>query len=1411
MTKTFVLDCEYGRWGSWTGCENQDCSALGVRLRTITQQAQGGHPCNVQDLAETQSCAEILKCTDPSCIYSTWSTWSTCTSACFHGTADCNNIPYSFRTRQIIREAQPGGIGCDWATLIQTISCPTAPCPSDLPCIVANANPILDCDTCPNIGCTLSSQSFFVYCTRSLLQSQSGNGAPCQRFQLLYSQTCPLPDCNDQCNFVYQNYFAQCDQPCGPGFQVESASCPFISITNCNLGVCPAGTMQSTTFNTCAGTTISTCTSNIQTCLNQCWNNPHCNALVSNSTANYLVSATGCSGIGTNAVWQTNPASTDCIPINYDMVRATCLYLCEGGQLSFSDNRGLTFAFTNDDNTIPSLSCPITLDVLSFSGGCPIISSGPLPEFYNSFTSVYNPGIYHTLSCAPFQNCVYQPYKDAPVWSQCDASCQEAPIGLRQRHRLILSASNALGQPCDPYQLTEFVPCNISALTSASEMLCYSVGTSLSSVSEAQCQIKCSETGCNSIQTILYSTSNPTPELFLLFIGYSVTSLTMLQSLTYLQNLDPTLQLATYEDLSLSYNAGFQSCNKGWYQNTLLQVASDIPYYNEETYLSLLECPATELGQSIWVQTLTSQHINKNDYTCSYTDVKLGTTFGTLLNETPSCDSGYIALGSAICSRTTKESCIGDFVPKNGECVSKLSGLYAASEFNVASILIQTGCTFTKGLQLYTDTLANYMFVIGTKSNYPLALNFFTPYNTSPYSSAYTFTSQRYQDEISCILFNSRTDALLNAKSCVPFGVSQTSNMLFSNILDLPCSALQDCSLSNWRTDGPKCGTCVGLQYELQTRSIISQASEGGIPCSQFAQQQVITCAGPPCPGPPTNGFCIIGPASMTNTCAPNASSNIIINSPFIENWSTHTLFAFANAFGYIGATNTNDFKNLKIMAPEYPTFDTNGSSSMPINLAWMLNAQCLSAGGEAPICLPSITSTFGYDTNSVYYMQLNGNSFTGWNVAASCPYNIPFNSSLSQCIQSRVSTYPQAGSYVWSLSSAPQTAPWNQGTWANISICPYVLGCCAFPQSCSTCDNGLNPLNNSLTLQIPYIQGTGCSLPPYILTEPCPNFIPPCPTTQSCPIGCDGSPCNLATGQGSCSLSLTSLQAFYFCSCSNGSSASNCELGCAVSPINGYPCSGAGTCLSNGTCQCNPGFRGELCQYSGRAYIGLMEWLPYEMTQTYVYRNNNLITNYLSSSRIWSQGLSTNDENNLYGSLLQVTTTETANNLFTYYNPLLENAGFYIPLDSYTDNLIRFGNICVNDIDSSIGNLDSISIMSFLPSTWLQNPVQGTFSSLSCQEIPLQNQVTRVLPSIKYDILAEFNSHSSLPPHLVGKRFFLSCPQQNNIGFTPQTGGQTYTVKYQNPQQYLGEDDQPLFTLVNTLESYVKVCASRN
>jgi hypothetical protein len=1185
--------------------------------------------------------------------------------------------------------------------------------------------------------------------------------------------------------------------------------------------------MDTSSYNTCIGTTLSTCTINLQTCLNQCWNNPNCNSLVSSSNGNYLISATECTGVGENTVWQANPISTNCIRINYDMVQATCLYLCEGGELSFSNDRGLTFAFESAQGSIPSLSCPVTLEVLSATGACPIIPNGqPLPQFYNSFTSIFDPGVYLTLSCAPFQNCVYQEYKDAPVWSQCNASCQESPLGLRQRQRLILSASSAIGQACDPFELTEFSPCNISALTSASEMLCYSdASTSFSSLSEAQCQILCSETGCNSIQTVLYSTTNPNPELFLLFIGTSATSISMLQSLTYFQSIDSSLRLATSIDLTQSFNSGFQSCNKGWFQNTTFMVGLDPPQENIfETYLSLMQCSSTYvLSNTIYNNTFVSQQVNNNDYSCSYSNVNTHVPFGILLNQDAVCDQDYIALGSAVCSRTTQYSCLdADLIPSNGNCVSRImpNSLLAASEFNVASIMIQTPhsiaqCPLSSGLQVYADTSASYMFVIGSKTNFLSslsALDFFTPYNTSVYSSAYSFTSQRYQDALSCVLFNSRTDALLNAKACVPLGASQTSNMIFSNLLDLPCSSLQDCSLTDWRTDGPSCGTCVGLQYELQTRSIVSQASEGGIPCSQFSQQQVITCGGPPCPGPPPLGFCVVGPASVTlETCTTASSAAVSINSPFTEYWSTHTLFGFANAFNDLSVQNSNDFANLKLMAPEFPTYDGNGSSSMPINLAWMLNAQCLSANGEAPKCLPSLTSAYTFDNNVVYYMQLNGSSFTGWNVSFECPYESGIDASLTECIQSRMASYPNtAGSYVWSLSSAPQMTPWNQGAWTFVSVCPYVLECCAFPTSCSSCDNGLNPLNNSLTLFIPYIADTGCPLvQPFILTEPCPNLIPPCPTTNSCPIGCDGSPCNLATLQGSCSLSISSLQAFYYCSCSNGSSASNCEFGCQTSTLNGYVCSGAGTCLSNGVCQCNPGFRGESCEFSGRAYIGLMEWMPYQMQQSYVYRNNAIAGNFLSSTRIWSQGLSTNDEDNIYGSLLQVYSTETTNDLFTYFNPLLENAGSFIPLNTYTDNLIRFGNICVNDIDSSIGNINDS--MSFIPSTWLQNPVQGSsFSSLSCQELPLTNQVTRASGSLKYDILAEFTSHSSLPQYLYGKRFFLSCPQENNMGFSAQSGGNTYTIKYQNPSQYIGEDDHPLFTLVNSLEDYRLLCASR-
>jgi len=225
------------------------------------------------------------------------------------------------------------------------------------------------------------------------------------------------------------------------------------------------------------------------------------------------------------------------------------------------------------------------------------------------------------------------------------------------------------------------------------------------------------------------------------------------------------------------------------------------------------------------------------------------------------------------------------------------------------------------------------------------------------------------------------------------------------------------------------------------------------------------------------------------------------------------------------------------------------------------------------------------------------------------------------------------------------------------------------------------------------------------------------------------------------------------------------------------------------------------------------MEWLPYKMPQNYVYKNLSNASPFLSATRIWSQGLSTNEENNLYGSMLQVTTqTGIPNTKFTYYNPLYENTSSPINLPVYVDNLIRFGNICVNDIDSSIGNLTGSISGTFVPATWLINPVEdgSGFSDYSCQELPLQSQVGRSLPSIKFDILAEFTSHSSLPPYLYGKRFFLSCPKQNIIYFDQVDALDPYHIQYANPSQYIDTlNTQPLFRLVNTLEGYENLCAT--
>lgn len=1472
--KGYVKDCEYGPWGPWVGCENGDCKATGVRVRNVLQQAQGGAPCNVLSLAQTESCATVLRCPDVDCIYSDWSTWSECKPQCFHNAGDCAALPESFRTRYVVRQELPGGEPCNWATLFETRTCNTlGPCVPDQACVVDNSNPSRDCDTCPDIGCTLTGNPYFVFCTRSILQSATGNGMPCQIDQLIYSATCPLPDCTDQCQGQNYDYFSRCSNPCGDGFALVSESCPIVSVTSCSLGTCPTGGMAfSNSGVTCSGDLLATCSGVFVECLSECYNNPRCNQLLSISGGILqLWSATDCTLPGPATAFGIDPAAP-CLRQNWDMVGATCLYLCEGGFPSFTEERGLVFAFEAPNNGW-SLSCPVTLEMASFTNACPYTGQSALGAggglypyglnnwddtgFQRSFSA---DGSWTTLTCNASMNCEYQSWSAAPVWSQCDASCQEAPLGTRRRTRVVLNPATLLGEPCDPFELIEFAPCNqYSDITSASEMLCYQQGAVVfSSVSEAQCHIQCSESralygqnSCQSIGVVYYSNSVNAPEVFLWDLGAPLGSTS---ALAQVATLGAGYRIASLSELQAAYGAGANNCAIGWAQNDGYALSVDPPYLQTPVTYTQTQGACAALTAApypdIWLYTLSSQGTDTSNqsFYCSYSSLGPSGAFGTQGTASAACTAGYEAINSIVCSRSTEYACLEvGFSALEGQCLAQLNTGDPGTEYFLGSVLIQSNSAlcnlpigFTAQGAVPTST-ASYAWVYGEKAGVAGALPFFTPLATSPFDSSYVFASQTYQDQVSCVLYRSRTDGLLNGKACVPQANSQTAGMTFSNQLDFPCDELQNCSLSNWVPAGQTCGICEGLQFEQQTRSIVEQAGEGGIPCSQYPQRQSVPCNKPPC-NPSAQGACIPSVASITvPPCNPAAMEAVQVNTAFTEVWSAPYVQAAQATFE---AYNVDTFiwTNMRLMSPSFPGGQfVNGSSTMPLGLSWMLNAQCLTANGTSPVCFPSYTGS-GFDTTSAVYiaeMDLGLGELVGWSVAAQCPSPpgggppLTIDSTLQDCLNDKfltgTSTLPTTGSYFWSITGSGDT-----GQWQVAPPCPYITTCCNWDSSCSACYDGKNPVNLSYTMYVPprtdVSDGEYC--PPFVYTAPCNNTPLPCPNPNTCPFGCDGSACNSASSLGQCVLSQSTFP-FYYCSCSNGSTASNCEFDCGGQP--GNQCSGNGFCnATQGTCSCFPGFFGDQCQSASNAAIGLMQQMTF--ISTYSMGVTTLLPNTTTTHNItYSQGLAMNDESNLYGSLNTATGADDSGyDFLQYFNPISEwfNTTIGENYTSYSDTLTLWGNMCVPVDDASFGNLtayqDSLeapgsvppqvatSQSMFVPLSWMTGMPHSssTLSTLTCADLPTKPAQTSYMAkygTARMDVLAEFTSASVLPPQLWGKRFYTGCMHCNCYELTMSSAeGNTVQQYGIMPQDYVRDDGgtERIFNLIAgqtgyTLESW--------
>ena len=1217
-----------GDWSTWSGCD--DCVGIGVRTRSVAQQADSeGIEC--LDLqVETASCAFILNCDDPSCQYTPWSTWSSCPTTCYHG-LNCASLPTQFRMRSIARPALRGGRPCDWTTLLETATClPTAACASDTACIAAPSSPS-DCIPCPSSGCTVT-EPFYTFCTRSILVTQSGNGAPCSAEQLIYSQTCPLPQCTEECLASDYSAFSTCSVPCGDGWFISSVTCPSVTTEQCNFGTCPIGTMVYQA-SSCTMITSTVCDS-LPDCLAKCASDPFCDTVYSETS---LVKGSATCVPGPYDTWRWDPLSTACVSPTWEMVNATCLYLCDTSASSFSTQRGLVFHF----NSGTSLSCPVTPHLLASSGACPIqgsFSSTPTiiemlatavsVDRIQSFTDPFDMQVY-TLTCPASGDCVYQAWNDAPVWSQCTGGCVGG--GTRHRSRAIVQPAYFLGVPCDPYEQIEYAPCNIGNA--------YATGMSCSgaiagyTASDVICHEKFSAT---SLQIFKKSFSSHAPEVYIFNAGTILTSMTIEATVTSILASLPGTRLANYADLKTAYDKGFQACTWAWagFQSVSQQPLS--------TTTSSIECPFyTSAPWKVY-------DVTSNTLECTY-------TFATDTHyDTPAltCRPGFTLTGLSC----TSTPCAYPTV-FNGSCVpldSQYTPESSADTYSVALVSHQSvsSCPYN-GVHV-KQSQSQYIFLYGIKP--PTSQPFFTPFKSS--SLGFSLSLQQYADENVCYIMESRTDALLSLQKCFPLGNFASSSALY----DLPCEATRDCSYTSW-TRYTSCGSCIPPATRLETRSVARQPSEGGAPCTA-PLMRTVDCGGPAC-------------STNTEVCLYNPFPSYGCDSskypprPYISEWSTNSVL------GYTAYNISNMLPALSVNAD---------------GVAIALNAQC-----GPQLCVPSVTvNGLVNGLGQAYEMDIEQNVAMGWTIS-----NCIVSTSFSQCLTRRLEEAPAnftTGSYVF------------DGAWRTVSMCPYEPSCCVWGP-CGTCSPDSS---GSSTQHATATRRLGTCLDETI-TQQCGSNLPSCATSASCPVGFDGTPCSSLSGWGLCVLSASSPVDFYACSCTLGHSGRACDGGCPVAE-NAQTCSGNGICESaTELCSCFPPWGGPLCDQLGPSAYGVVELLLENATMKFDWENNPTINVTISNP------LPCDSENNPVCADTYINSNNAPPN-FTPFRMLVDNL-----------NDFAFSNICVNASD-----------IGWVPSAGL----------------PLTSE--KICSSLGISIPAQFTSHTSVPSHLQGLKFYTSCNSQS-------------------------------------------------
>lgn len=1287
--KVDMQDCIFSDWSTWSGCTNNECTGYAVRTRTILKPTLR---CTTQSLLETISCFKLLNCENPDCQYSTFGTWSDCPKLCYNDNIDCNTLPNQVRFRTVVRPALPGGLPCNWESLIDRRACVIqGECIPDFDCIAGPNNPGVDCNECPEVGCTLTDKPYWTMCTRSILQSQTGNGSRCTREQLLYSTTCnDLPDCTEQCIGNDFGAFSRCSVPCGNGFYVSSTvnECPDITVGSCTNGSCTTGAWSQTTNTTCSTASADFCSATDAFSFTQCFakaaQDPDADRVFSVSGGLWYGSSStmSCAGsTATGSVFNWNDTSSNCIPPTWDMVNAVCLFLCDANNPNvYSQERGFVFPFSNG-----SLSCPITPYLLSASGACPIDSTqssgrpfgqGQFPNsqsFGRSLTDPYTNDSF-TIYCPMSKNCQYQSWSDAPPWNICQNTCVLGG-GERSRYRAILSPASFLGEACSPLETIETVPCNQNnSVTSATDMWCSFSTLSISFFSrstELKCFEECSATradpaapgACNSIFMMYQSHTDDLSdrEIFLASspAGTTFTANNVgqfLLSFTFGPINDATARVPTLQELQGAFDRGAQSCEKGFFNGT---------------------------GGG-------------------------GTNFtgnlGALVQQTG-------------CGGSIDKPGIYKDLPGDSQY------LFISSR--------QKGMLYSK------SSLGKYILE-----------PFFTPTTaSSPLSSNYTFTYvQSFSDGVMCGLEPHRMDQLLLAKSCTSLSATPRPLVTSTNLIDVPCDEARDCSLTDW-VSMTSCSTCRPPDAIFMTRTVVQRATEGGVPCDLFSLVQTVPCPQtlPLCSQSTTIKLCLAAQYPQVLPVAANACDSMSMTYGFLEAWNEKFILPYANVYQSV----SNLFLQIRSM-----------TSGLPLaqDLAVALNAQAVNANGSAPLCVQGVDSVTRFATGNVYEFSISSaNSALGWKLSSCVP-----DSFWSQTTFQRSSlSQPSISKRVWDFDSS---------SWKCPSVCPYQSTTCVFLPNPSVCDCGVQ----SLTARTSYRswkpgEGLTCTsntgAVAAISNFQCPNPYVDCPSQTDCPTGCDGTPCNSASGFGVCSLTnnpAISPLPFYTCSCNNGSSQSDCGTNCPIGP-NGQTCSGRGTCEIVGTCTCDAGYSGVFCERWGTAVLGLMEGMLLNGLVSFSSNNGGANTFGLVSV---SNMLPCSNENN--------SACQPAE--FQYQSGALDNF-FKWPLLGLTDAnaAAKHANMCIDSGDALV------DASSYVPGYLGMFPV----GSLSCA------QFTGAVNE-KFSFTAQFVSNSKwVPNELVGKRFNVRCMNSDNV----ITVG-TYTLSFNRASQF-APDNTRLFDLV--------------